>query len=55
MLAAVLKAILKLVLTLGVALGLIFMVACTVFVIICIIRGDIKINIVKHETEKEKK
>ena len=52
---AILKALCKFVLTLGTALGLIFMVACTVLVIVCAIRGDIKINIVRRETEKENK
>lgn len=54
MLAAILQALLKFVLRLGVILGLAFMVACTVFVIYCIIHGDIKINIIRNEIEKEK-
>lgn len=32
-----------------------FMVACTVLVVVCAIRGDIKVNIIKSESEKEEK
>ncbi len=35
--------------------AIIYMIACAVFVIICVIHGDIKINVIKHENEKEKK
>ncbi len=55
MLAAILQALFKFVLRLGVIFGLTFMVACTIFVIYCIIRGDIKINIIRNEIEKENK
>lgn len=54
MLAAILQALFKFVLRLGVIFGLTFMVACTVFVIYCIIHGDIKINVIRNEIEKEK-
>lgn len=32
-----------------------FMIMCTVFVVICVIRGDIKISITRNETKKENK
>lgn len=49
MLATILQTLLKL----SVIFGLAFMIACTVFVIACIIKGDIKINIIRNEAEKE--
>ena len=55
MLVAILQVLFKFVLKLCVTLGFIFMVACTVFVVVCAIRGDIKINITKSESEKEEK
>lgn len=55
MLLAVLQAIFKFTLTLGAIFGLLFMMACTVLVIICVIRGDIKINIIRNKTENEGK
>ncbi len=55
MLVAILQVLFKFVLKLGVTLGFIFMVACTVFVVVCAIRGDIKISITKSESEKEEK
>lgn len=55
MLATILKNLFKFVLKLGLTFGLAFMVACTVFVIVCVICGDIKINIIKGEIENEKK
>lgn len=55
MLAAILQTIFKFVLRFGLIFGLAFMVACTVFVIICIVRGDIRISIDRSETENEKK
>lgn len=51
MLATILQTLFKL----SAIFGLIFMIACTVFVIVCIIHGDIKINITRDGTEKEKK
>lgn len=49
MLAVILQTLLKL----GIILGLVFMMAFTVFVVGCIIRGDIKINVLRNEAEKE--
>lgn len=54
MLVAILQALLKFVLRLGIIFGLAFMVACTVFVIYCIVHGDIKINLTKDRANKEK-
>lgn len=34
-------------------LGIIFMVACTVFVVISFIHGDIKINLLRNKTEEK--
>lgn len=51
MLATILQTLFRL----SVIFGLILMIACTVFVIVCIIHGDIKINIVRNETERESK
>lgn len=50
-----LATILQTLFTLGAILGLAFMVLCTIFVIICIIHGDIRINIVRDETENKEK
>ncbi len=53
MLLAVLQAIFKFTLTLGAIFGLLFMMAaCTVLVIVCVIRGDIKINIIRSKNRK---
>lgn len=52
MLVAILQAIFKFVLKLSVVFGLAFMVACTVFVIVCIVHGDIKVSIVRDSAEK---
>lgn len=54
MLAAILQALFNFVLKLGVIFGLAFMVACTVFVIYCMVHGDIKINLTKDRADKEK-
>lgn len=51
MLATILQTLFKL----SVILGLVFMIACTVFVIVCVIRGDIKIKIIRSKEEKENK
>lgn len=48
MLATILQTLFRL----SAIFGLIFMIACTVFVIVCVIHGDIKINIVRKEAEK---
>ena len=55
MLIAELQALIKIMLNLGAIFGLAFMVLCTVFVIICVIHGNIRINIVKDETENKEK
>lgn len=49
MLSTILQTLFKL----GMIAGLAFMVLCTVFVVVCVVRGDIKINITRNETEKE--
>ena len=51
MLATILQTLFKLSLIFGLA----FMIVCTAFMIVCIIHGDIKINIVRNETERENK
>ena len=53
MLAAISQALCEFVLKLGLIFGLVFMVACTVFVIVCVIHGDIKIKIISNKAEKE--
>ena len=53
--SAIVQFWIKAVLTLSAIFGLAFMIACTAFVIIFVIRGDIKINIVRSNMEKEKK
>ena len=55
MLLAIVQLMLQFVLKLGVIFGLAFMVICTVLVIVCVISGDIRISIVRNETENEKK
>lgn len=55
MLATILKTLFKCVVNISAILGLAFMVICTIFVVICIIHGDIRINIVRDETENKKK
>ena len=52
MLLAILQAMLQFVLKLGAIFGLAFMIVCTVFVIVCIVHGDFKINIVRSKDEK---
>ena len=52
MLLAMLQTLFNFMLKLSVVFGLAFMIACTVFVIVCIIHGDIKINIVRSNEEK---
>lgn len=49
MLATILQTLFKL----GSILGLAFMLACTVFVIVCAIHGDIRINVVRDETQNK--
>ena len=50
---SILQFCIRFILALGIKLGIAFMVMCTALVIICIFCGDIKINIVRSETEKE--
>lgn len=49
MLATILQILFKL----SVIFGLVFMIACTVFVIVCIVHGDIKINVIRSKREEE--
>ncbi len=49
MLATILQILFKL----SVIFGLVFMVVCTVFVIACVIKGDISINMIRSKEEKE--
>ena len=49
MLATILQTLFKLSLIFGLA----FMIACTVFVIVGIVHGDIKISMVRNENGKE--
>ena len=55
MLVAILQELLQSVLKLSVIFGLAFMVACTALMIVCLVRGDIRINIVRGSAEKESK
>lgn len=50
-----LQPIFKFILTIGVVLGIVFMILCTAFVFISLIHGDIKINMVRDEAEKQDK
>ncbi len=50
---AALQFIVRNLLILSTIIGLVFMVVCTVFVIVCAIQGDIKINIIRSKDEKE--
>lgn len=52
---ATLQLIFKFILTISAALGIVFMILCTAFVVVSVIRGDIKIGMVKDETEKQNK
>lgn len=47
-----LLAILQILLKICAIFGLAFMVVCTVFVVVCVIHGDFKINIVRSKDEK---
>ena len=55
MLVATLQSLLKLILFLSGIFGVIFMMACTALVVVCVVSGDIRISIVRSETENEKK
>lgn len=50
---AALQPIFRFILTIGIVLGIAFMIMCTAFVIISLIHSDIKIGMVKDETEKQ--
>ena len=52
---ATLQFIVKNVLILSTIIGLAVMVACTVFIVVCVINGDIKIKITRSKAEKENK
>ena len=53
MLLAMLQTLFNFMLKLSVVFGLAFMIVCTVFVIVCIVHGDIKISMVRNENGKE--
>lgn len=53
MLAVIMQTSLKFMLILGVIFVLALMIACTVFVVVCVVRGDIKISITRTENGKE--
>lgn len=53
MLVAILQELFQFVLKLSVVFGFIFMISCTAFVIVCIIHGDIRINVIRSKTEEE--
>lgn len=53
MLLAILQTLFNFMLKLGTIFGLVFMIACTLFVIVCVVHGDIRINIVRGSEEKE--
>lgn len=46
-----LQPIFRFILTFGATLGIVFMILCTAFVVVLLIRGDIKISMIKDETE----
>ena len=52
---AILQHLLKCILISGGIIGLIFMFGCTLLVILSIIRGDIKFNLIKESTETDSK
>ena len=52
---AALQPILNFILTFSAVLGIVFMIICTIFVVISLIHGDIKISMVRDETDKEDK
>lgn len=52
MLLAILQTLFNFMLKLGVIFALAFMIVCTIFVIVCIVHGDIRISIVKSNAEK---
>lgn len=50
---SILQHLLKCTLISGRIIGLIFMMGCTILVIIFLIRGDIEINFIKESTETD--
>ncbi len=50
---ATLQFLIKFILDLSMKLGIVFMIVCTVFVIVAFIRGDIKINLLRNKTEEK--
>lgn len=52
---AILQPILNFILTFSAVLGVVFMIVCMAFVIISLIRSDIKISMIKDATEKQDK
>ena len=55
MLVIILQSLFKFLLIISAIFGFAFMVACTAFVIICLVHGDIKISITRSKAENEKK
>lgn len=49
---AILQILTKFIITLGILFGLAFMVICTVFVIVTLIHGDIRIKMFRDSDEK---
>lgn len=52
---AILQHLLKCTLILGGIIGLISMMGCTILVIVFLIRGDIKVNLIKENIETDSK
>ena len=52
---AALQPVFRFILTFSAIVGIVFMIICTIFVVISFIHGDIKISMVKNETDKENK
>lgn len=52
---AALQPIFRFILTFSAIVGIVFIIICTIFVVISFIHGDIKISMVKDNTEKEDK
>lgn len=50
---AALQPIFRFILTFSAIVGIVFMIICTIFVVISLIHGDIKISMVKDDTDKE--
>lgn len=52
---AILQSVFRFILIFSAVLGVVFMIVCTAFVIISLIRSDIKISMIKDATEKQDK